>query len=164
MKRFLLIALAVGVAGTPRLAAGRQNPADELYQLYVESILHPEGFDAEIMPKNFTPEFMDHLAHVQARLFAEAKDDIDVCQGHSDPDWRYRCQQERPAAGLFSWTVSLKMTISQDSTWESTPQGGLITFAKKQFDIIASGSGLTWESAMRMGLQATEGMLRYYFQ
>ena len=164
-RRLVLASLFLALGCAPASAA--QDPAEDLFQLYVSSVLYPESFDLAIVERSdqFTPAFMTHLDRVQTRLFTEGRQDLETCNALIDPNWRFKCQQERPAAGLWLWCVSLRMVIASDSTWQSTPQGSTFIFGKQQFDNLSSGSGIgDWVSWMRMGLQTTEPQLRAYLR
>ena len=77
---------------------------------------------------------------------------------------RFTCLQERPAAGVWFWCLSFRMVIASDSTWQSTPEGQSIIFAKAQFDSLAPPGFGDWASWMQKGVQMKEPQLRAYFQ
>jgi len=56
LNRFCVVALLLSGSVVARFAHA-QNPAEDLFQLYVASIVHPEGFDLVILENEsrFTP-------------------------------------------------------------------------------------------------------------
>ena len=167
MRRGLLLSstlVALGLASTP---AAAQDPAEDLFQLYVASVMYPEYFDRTVRERSaqFTPAFMTHFNRVEARLFDEGRRDAEICNQHADANDRFKCNQENPAGGLWLWCQSVRLVIVSGTAFERTQQGEAFIFAKRQFDELIRGQGMgDWVSWMRMGLQATEAQLRAYLR
>jgi hypothetical protein len=119
----------IAIVGASELAA--QTIIDNLTTTYLESVARPQNF-SHFVAQNQTffasPQVQQHLQCIQQRMWQVAHAEIELCNSHTDPNWRYKCTQENYGAGMYFWATSVLAAI-EGTPWADTWTGSGIIAA-----------------------------------
>lgn len=162
LKYFKIIIVVISIFNFGVGSAQSQNPPDILFDLYVESVLNPESFDNVIQNNQnlFDQDFSANLSCVMNTLFQEAKDEIEICNQHINPEWRKKCMDENIAVGLYYWCRSIFYVIYANKRWANTWMGEIIIFSKR---LIEQTGMLDYEETAKWAISLVESQIRLMF-
>lgn len=137
-RRLCMVSLAgfMAIAGASESAG--QSIADNLLTTYLESVARPQNFTAFVAQNQAffaSPQVQQHLQCIQQRMWQTAQDEIELCNQHVDPYWRYKCTQENYGAGMYYWATSVLATID-GTPWSDTSTGKGIILACQNIEML----------------------------
>ena len=147
---FLAFSFAITISAEAR--------ADSLYDVYVESVARPSGFDEFVTANTdiFDGAFLACMQTRFSELWQTAEAQIDVCNQHANPDWRRQCLNSNPEANVALWLQSLNARLTENTPWCNTMSGYMQCAGELMMD--SMGGHGAWERIAIEGL-AKDGVL-----
>lgn len=101
---------------------------------------------------------------MQARLWQQARAEIEMCDQHTNPEWRNKCMEENMSASLFFFNGSLRAVLAGQTTWQNSDRGQLAAYAKNMYNqmVGAQLTGMTWENLFDQAFAMMEPQMRPY--
>jgi len=108
-----------------------------LYGLYEVSVRNPLQFDAfiEANREEFNDGFNVCVNSLFKRFWPTAQQQIEICNQHSNPEWRQKCLQENPEADMAMWAASVSARVNNGLPWCQTYSGSMMCFYEQECPI-----------------------------